>query len=109
MSERFIFEPHGGYGTNDPDGDPWPFGYISVVTGDGIPQPLFELNFVISWAPEKVDRLLAEMLAAPDLYEALDFVRPFFALEDPAGLAPNASECLDRIDAAIARARGEAS
>lgn len=36
----YIFEPHNGFGGATPDGDPWPFGYISEKPG----RPIFELH-----------------------------------------------------------------
>lgn len=40
---KLIFEPHNGFGTNDPDGNPWPFGYISEAPG----HPIFELRPIL--------------------------------------------------------------
>lgn len=37
---KLIFEPHNGFGGDDPNGEPWPFGYISEGPG----KPVFELH-----------------------------------------------------------------
>lgn len=41
---KLIFEPHNGFGANDPEGNPWPLGYISEAPGRPIfePRPIFE-------------------------------------------------------------------
>jgi hypothetical protein len=46
---NLIFEPHNGFGGVDPDGVPWPLGYISA----GIGQPIFELSTIFS--PDEFD------------------------------------------------------
>lgn len=66
----FVFEPHNGYGAKDPDGEPWPFGYIS----EGYGRPLFELRPVVVHPYEKLHDAALKMTAARDLYEALKLV-----------------------------------
>lgn len=57
MGEKtIIFEPHNGFGGNDPNGEPWPFGYISTSH----PTPLFELRHVLE-IPEDELRKYAEL------------------------------------------------
>ena len=43
MARKWIFEPHNGYGTRDPDGEMWPFGYFSLTEPI---DPIFELGDV---------------------------------------------------------------
>ena len=65
---EFIFEPHNGYGHLDPDGEPWPFGYISR----GVGKPVFELSTVFKEDPAELHRLALMMTAGPELLEALN-------------------------------------
>lgn len=65
----FIFEPHGGFGSNDPDGKPWPFGYIS---NDNPRSPVFELSIVLGFPDDILTGVATQMAAASDLMEALD-------------------------------------
>lgn len=62
-----IFEPHNGYGSLDPDGEPWPFGYISR----GVGKPVFELSTVFKGDPDELRALALAMTAAPALLKAL--------------------------------------
>lgn len=63
-----IFEPHSLFGLNDPDGNPWPFGYVS----EGIGRPIFELS-VPALKPDDPSLLplALKMTAATELLEAL--------------------------------------
>lgn len=70
--ENWIFEPHGGFGGVDPDGEPWPFGYISARPG----QPIFELSTVLTNKPSRpeFEALLTaarKMTAAAWMHSAL--------------------------------------
>ena len=69
-----IFEPHNLYGERDPDGNAWPFGYISDdTTSNQVPLPIFELTAMFAGR-----RTLTEtarlMAAADDLFAALKAV-----------------------------------
>jgi hypothetical protein len=66
---KLTFEPHNGYGRKDPDGEPWPFGYISE--GDGLPMPVFELTPLFQRPYEELLAFARLFAAAPDLLEAL--------------------------------------
>ena len=39
VTQALVFEPHNGFGGLDPDGNPWPVGYIS----EGVGRPIFEI------------------------------------------------------------------
>lgn len=70
--EAWVFEPHNGYGRMAPDGEPWPFGYISEKgVRAGLPSPLFELRPVLVEPIEKLTDAALKMAAAPAMYEAL--------------------------------------
>lgn len=90
------FEPHNGYGTNDPDGDPFPFGYISTAPA---PLPIFELNVFLDYPEEALRNLCLAMAAAPDMLRVLKY------LHDEAGL-DLPKPVRNRIGAAIATAEG---
>lgn len=45
------FEPHNGFGSDDPDGEPWPFGYISE---DRPGSPIFELSPLLGHPAEQL-------------------------------------------------------
>lgn len=102
METKWIFEPHNLYGTDDPDGLPYPVGYIS----EGIGQPVFELRDVVRHLGG--DALVAARLiaAAPELYEALAALR---ANIGAASLARNnfGKQLRENADAALAKARGK--
>jgi len=94
--DELQFEPHNGYGGNDPDGDPWPFGYISTAP---VPIPVFELNVVLEYPVEALRKLAVAMAAAPDMLRVLKH------LYDEAG--PDLpTPVRNRIGAAIAVAEG---
>lgn len=71
MAARFNelqFEPHNGYGAVDPDGEPWPFGYISTAP---IPMPVFELGVVLEYPADDLRKLALAMAAAPEMVDTL--------------------------------------
>jgi len=43
-SGRWVFKRHSGFGERDPDGELWPFGYISSLPQ---PLPIFQLDVII--------------------------------------------------------------
>jgi hypothetical protein len=111
MSEarRWIFEPHNGYGSNDPDGEPWPFGYLTLT--DPI-DPIFELGDVglrrapgelaahagrIIRAMNERDELIAALREAEESLDAM--VRELDLRPD----GPN-SRALAQVRAALAKA-----
>lgn len=55
----YRFEPHNGYGGKDPDGEPWPFGYISTAH----PSPVFELRPVLVQSREELLAIAEAMVA----------------------------------------------
>lgn len=59
------FEAHQGYPGIDPDGQKWPFGYI---TGR---QPIFELNVFLEYPADELRAAANAMAAAPDTMAAL--------------------------------------
>ncbi len=82
MSQPFSnlkFEPHNGYGDTDPDGDPWPFGYISSAVRARAPVPVFELGVVLEYPAEDLRKLAICMATAPQLLEALKNAAEFMA------------------------------
>lgn len=105
---QMTFEPHAGFGSDTPDGEPFPFGYISTSQ---TPMPVFELNVLLDIDPEQLRRVAEGMAAWADMLATL---RKLVALNDNAG--PFGGEMLqDRIDRAwdearaiIARAEGGA-
>jgi hypothetical protein len=58
-----VFEPHGGFGKRDPDGVPFPFGYISNAS----PVPIFELNVFLAHDKELLAKIASAAVAAPSL------------------------------------------
>lgn len=93
-----VFEPHNGYGGNDPDGEPWPFGYISEDYG----RPIFELRplFVADYG--ELHAAAIAMAAASDLLEALRRLT-----DQVAGYGTTDAGLVQAARAAIARATGE--
>ena len=64
----WCFEPHYGYGTDEPDGTPCPFGYLSTQH----PSPFFVLGTFLA---HDYDELRANALlaaSAPDMFAALE-------------------------------------
>jgi hypothetical protein len=64
---KITFEPHRGYGSKDPDGNPWPFGYVSTET----PTPIFELNVFLEYDRDELLALLKKMIVAVNAHDAL--------------------------------------
>lgn len=99
---KLTFEPHNGYGRKDPDGEPWPFGYLSE--GDGLPSPVFELTPVLQRPYEELLAFARLFEAAPDLLEALkaiDYACFRYTGEDQDQIV---SDAYDKLQAAIAKA-----
>jgi len=92
----WVFEPHTGFGRIAPDGEPWPFGYIST---DSPRAPIFALSpvFVIDYA-EMVDAA-RKMAAANELFAALKEVH-----WREKALPSLPERVRDQIEAAIAKA-----
>lgn len=66
-----IFEPHSLYGERDPDGNAWPFGYISNdTTPNGVPLPIFELGAMFA-GRDTLTQTANLMAAASDLLLAV--------------------------------------
>lgn len=66
-----IFEPHNLFGTKDPEGEPWPFGYISEAdTPNRVSSPIFELSPVLG-TPELWAKTAAKLASVDDLLAAL--------------------------------------
>jgi hypothetical protein len=68
LSGPLQFEPHGGFGSKDADGDRYPFGYISTAP---TPRPIFELGVILGFAPDELVVLAKRMAAANVLVDAL--------------------------------------
>lgn len=68
VEQQWQFEPHNGFGTNDPDGEPWPFGYISTAP---TPVPIFELNVVLQLDAGQLADAARLAAAAPEMLAAL--------------------------------------
>lgn len=47
----WVFEPHCGYGKSNPEGEPYPFGYLSVGP---LIMPVFELRQVINRSADEM-------------------------------------------------------
>lgn len=91
----YCFEPHGGFGGKDPEGEPWPFGYIST----DFPVPIFELRTILEYPREEL-RAAADLLAAaPVMFNALDAVRTWIETRLPD--VTLAGFPLDDVDAAM--------
>lgn len=91
------FEPHAGFGGNDPDGQLWPFGYISAQG----PTPIFELSPIIAIEPEELladTRLIA---TAPDLYKYLEIALGVISGSGVVWMGADAAR------ATLSRARGD--
>lgn len=73
MSALYIFEPHNGFGMTDPDGNPWPIGYISTVNDGGIATPVIEMLPMFDGPLVRIVALIAE---APELLAALESMMP---------------------------------
>ncbi|MPT23935.1 MAG: hypothetical protein E2577_13645 [Starkeya sp.] len=100
------FEPHNGFGGNDPDGNPWPLGFITAGSF-----PVFELQDVMGHP--KAREIAVAMSAASEMLEALKTTAGNIRSLGPAGAlsaAPfaNYREWLAVVEAAIARAEGRA-
>jgi hypothetical protein len=96
--DELRFEPHNGYGAVDPDGEPWPFGYISTAP---TPMPVFELGVVLEYPAEDLRKLALAMAAAPEMLRVLKY------LYDETGSALS-TPSRNRIYAAICTAEGRA-
>jgi hypothetical protein len=92
-----IFEPHNGFGSRDPDGDLWPFGYIS---NDLRHMPIFELTPILLISIEELTATAIRMAAADELLAALEGL-----LEAVGGEESTDIWCRDA-RAAIAKAKG---
>jgi hypothetical protein len=94
-----IFQPHNGFGDNDPDGNPWPLGFITATF------PIFEMQVVMDH-PKMVE-IATAMAAAPDMLAALRYVLTRCVSE---AAYPHASiedrKMRDMVVAAIATAEG---
>lgn len=96
----WIFEPHGGYGSDDPDGEPWPFGFVSTA---GAPAPIFMLSPILGFGANLLEAAARRMVAAPDLIAALDFAHCALRGVDASDLtAPLQAKEIDRVSDAIA-------
>ena len=98
LSGKLCFEPHNGFGGRDPDGDPWPFGYISTSP---TPQPVFELRTFLEYEPAELVKLARRMAAANELLAALKAVVGWW--EQDGG---NMDEILKAAQAVIDKAEG---
>ena len=115
----WVFEPHGGFGANDPDGNPWPFGYISTSH----PSPIFQLDVILGWPSDELTANARLISAAPDLLavaiallqsnhaaviaiaECVEFDT---ALEIATKGSQRFNELLEPLRAAVAKATGDA-
>lgn len=113
--DLLTFEPHNGFGGKTPDGDMWPFGYLSTV---GPRVPVFELNVIVNWSPKVLLAYAHMAAAAPDMLEALtecaeEIKRLRHEIErlpflGTAYSAQRSSQAVERAHAAIAKAEGRA-
>jgi hypothetical protein len=58
MPKNLIFEQHNGYGGLDPEGEPWPYGYISEKAG----VPIFELRVIFNTPPGELREIVKQMI-----------------------------------------------
>lgn len=78
----YRFEHHNGYGSLDPDGNPWPFGYISSTIAGGVPMPIFELNTAgLVYLIEHLVATARILAASSDMLAALINIRAFVEAE----------------------------
>lgn len=94
----YLFEPHGGFGSLDPDGDPWPFGYISETAPNGVPSPIFELDVVIGRPVEQYEATARLLVAAPVLKAALERIARHSPLDADRMIAREALALIDGSD-----------
>lgn len=104
ISDVWIFEPHNGFGENDFDGDPWPFGYIS--DGSGAVYPIFSLEPILDLPADELRSVALKMAAAGELYKAAQ--RALNVLKAQ-GESVRPGSVLGALDSALRKARGEAS
>ncbi len=112
----WAFEPHNGYGRKDPDGTPFPFGYIST----SFPSPIFELVPVVLRPVEELRANAALIVRAVNAHD--DLVAALRAVEAISDRCVNAEtysaqDALDDLQdirsiiscsrAALAKAKGE--
>jgi hypothetical protein len=64
----WAFEPHGMFGRTTPDGDRFPFGYIST---DDPRRPIFQLDTILDFPLDELREVARMMAAAPELLAAL--------------------------------------
>jgi hypothetical protein len=96
----YLFEPHNGFDGLDPDGEPWPFGYISTSAR----YPIFELNPPLAFPVEQLEATAILLASATELLEALQ------RLAKPApGVKMLPAWAVGIARAAIAKATGEAA
>ena len=104
-----IFEPHNLYGERDPDGNAWPFGYISNEdTPNKVPLPIFELAAMFA-SRDTLTQTAQLMAAAPDLLAALKRARAFCVAAIGANVTgvdfdPAEHVVVKQIDAALKKA-----
>lgn len=104
IARKLIFEPHGGFGRKDPDGNPWPLGYISIDT----PQPIFELGVFLVYDRDELLALAAKIVSAVNAHDALancrDILRELIDALPNAPLGKEEGPLLIRARAALAAA-----
>lgn len=103
-TEALIFEPHAGFGGKDPDGNPWPFGYIST---DNPRVPVFELSVIFAFPGQNLRDLANKMAAAPALYAALEEAEACMSIVEPRSNKAEYVRILGVIRAALRSAKGE--
>jgi hypothetical protein len=96
----FIFEPHGGLGTRDPDGEWWPAGYLSLRPGEPVLE-VIPVAFLGDPDPEVLVAAARLVDVAPALLEALKDVLAYAS-----GFHGN-RESFTKARAVIARAEGQ--
>lgn len=68
IGEPWVFEPHGMFGRTAPDGDRFPFGYIST---DDPRRPIFQLDTILDFPLDELREAALLMASAYDLMAAL--------------------------------------
>jgi hypothetical protein len=105
VPQELRFEPHDGFGHEDPDGVPYPFGYISDA------QPIFGLNVILQRGHEELVTLALQMAASPKMLDALQAIAEGEWDEgNPNAIKTIRAIALDAISAATqptTRAKGE--
>lgn len=95
-----VFEPHNGYGSRDPDGEPWPFGYVSEDYG----RPIFELRPLFVAPYDDLHGVAVKMAASSALFDALTALLTVAEMTTFSDQYPAECEAARAVISAIAKA-----